>query len=190
MIMKKSLIALPLLALILLFVSGCLTCEKKEYTFTLTGNESGTLTIKYINILSSMDDSLDVSEEDFMSLVNDYYTGSSVEDQYPGTELKSKKLFEENGVLCGEIVLEFSDLSQVKLYRHKGKGSYMYPLNCGSFDSETFDSGNGEYGGENMPVVFWDQGTKTMTMTTYVTYPDETTVSLLDEYLAWKGGME
>jgi hypothetical protein len=185
--MKKTLIALPILGLILLFISGCLTCEKKEYTFNLTGNNSGTLTIKYINIMSSMDDSTDISEEDFMSLINDYYTGTSVEDQYPGSVLKDKRLFEENGVLCGEIVLEFTDLAQAKLYRHKGKGSFMYPLNCGTLDSETYDSGNGEYGGEVMPVVFWEQGAKTLTMTTYVTYPDETTMDLLDEYNDWKG---
>lgn len=184
--MKKSFIALPIVALILLFISGCLTCEKKEYTYALTGNNSGTLTIKYINIMSSMDDSTDVSEEDFMSLVNDYYTGTTVEDLYPGSLLKDKRLFEEEGVLCGEIVLEFSDLTQAKLYRHKGKGSYMYPLNCNSLESETYDSGNGEYGGDVMPVVFWEQGLKTLTMTTYVTYPDETTISLLDKYNEWK----
>jgi len=188
--MKRTLIALPLLALILLFISGCLTCEKKEYTFKLTGDNSGTLTIKYINIMSSMDDSLDVSEEDFMSLINDYYTGSSIEDEFPGATLVEKKLFEENGVLCGQIVLAFSDLSQVKLYRYKGKGAFMFPLNCGSLDSETFDGGNGEYGGEKMPVVFWEQGEKTLGLSTYVTYPDETTLSLLDEYLVYKGGME
>jgi hypothetical protein len=188
--MKKTLIALPAIALALLFISGCLTCEKKEYTFKMTGKNSGTLTIKYINIMSSMDDSLDVSDEDFMSLINDYYTGTSIEDEYPGTTLVDKKLYEENGVLCGEITLAFSDLSQVKIYQHDGKGAYMYPLNCGSLDSETFDGGNGEYGGDNMPVVFWDQGSKSLTMTTTVTVPDETTLSLLDEYLEYKEGME
>jgi len=188
--MKKSFFILPLLAFILFFVSGCLTCEKKEYTFTLTGNNSGTLTIKYYNLMSSMDDSLDVSDEDFMSLINDYYTGTSVEDEFPGTTLVEKRLYEEDGVLCGKIILEFSDLSQVKLYRHKGKGNFMYPLNCGSLDSETFDGGNGEYGGDRMPVVFWEQGMKTLKMTTIVTTPDETTLSLLDEYREYKEGME
>jgi hypothetical protein len=188
--MKKTLFVLPVLALVLLFISGCLTCEKKEYTIKMTGKNSGTLTIKYINIMSSMDDSLDVSDEDFMTLINDYYTGSSVEEEYPGTTLVDKKLFEENGVLCGEITLAFSDLSQVKLYQHGEKGPFMYPLNCGSLDSETFEGGNGEYGGDVMPVVFWDAGMKSLEMNTIVTYPDETTLSLLDEYLEYKRGME
>jgi hypothetical protein len=188
--MKKTLLALPALALALLFISGCLTCEKKEYTIKMTGKNSGTFTIKYINLMSSMDDSLDVSDEDFMSLINDYYTGSSIEDEYPGTTLVDKKLFEENGVLCGEITLAFTDISQIKLYQHQGKGAYMYPLNCGSLDSETFYGGNGEYGGESMPVVFWDQGLKTMDMVTIVSDVDETTLSLLDEYQEYKAGME
>ena len=188
--MKRTLISLPILAMVILFISGCLTCEKKEYTFNLNSDNSGTLTIKYINIISSMDDSVDVSEEDFMSLINDYYTGTSVEDQFEGTTLVEKKLFEENGVLCGRIVLNFTDISQVKLFRFKGKGSFMYPLNCGSLDSETFNGGNGDYGGDAMPVVFWEQGMRTLTMTTMVTAPDETTVGLVDKYYAWKSGME
>lgn len=188
--MKKNLLVLAILALILLFVSGCLTVEKKEYTFTFKDNNSGTLTIKYINLMSSMDDSTDISEEDFMMLIDDYYSGSSVEDQYPGTTLLEKRLFEENGVLCGEIVLEFTDLSQVKLYRYDDKGPFMYPLNCGTLDSETFEGGNGQYGGDAMPVVFWEQGAKSMTLSTVVTYPDETTVGLLDEYHVWKSEME
>ena len=188
--MKKSLLALPVLAMILLFISGCLTCEKKEYTFKMTGKNSGTLTIKYINIMSSMDDSLDISEEDFMTLINDYYTGSAIEDEFPGTTLVDKKLFEENGVLCGEITLEFTDLAQVKLYQYADKGPFMYPLNCGSLDAETFDGGNCVYGGDVMPVVFWEQGVKTLELNTIMTVPDETTLSLLDEYLAYKKGME
>jgi hypothetical protein len=39
-----------------------------------------------------------------------------------------------------------------------------------------------------MPVVFWDQGSKKLFLTTDVTYPDETTISLLDEYLLWESG--
>ena len=54
--------------------------------------------------MSSMDDSLDVSEEDFMSLINDYYTGSSIEDEFPGATLVEKKLFEMNRVISDTVV--------------------------------------------------------------------------------------
>jgi hypothetical protein len=34
--------------------------------------------------------------------------------------------------------------------------------------------------------VFWDQGAKKLKMTTDITMPDETTVSLLDQYQTWE----
>jgi len=37
-------------------------------------------------------------------------------------------------------------------------------------------------------VVFWDQGLKTLTLSTDVTSPDETTIGLLDKYLEWNAG--
>jgi hypothetical protein len=171
-----------------MFLSGCLTCEKKEYTFQLTGDNSGRLTIKYINIMSIMDDTLDISTEDFQTLLNDYYDGEELQNTFPDASLVSRKMFEENGVLCGEVVYEFSDLKGAKLYQHKDKGPFMYCLGCYSLDSEYFSESNGEYGGDVMPVVFWDQGSKKLFLTTDVTYPDETTISLLDEYLLWESG--
>ncbi len=186
--MKKSYLIWATLVMVVLFLSGCLTCEKKEYTFELTGDNSGRLTIKYINIMSIMDDTLDISEEDFQTLLNDYYDGEELINSFPDATLSSKRLFEENGVLCGEAVYEFSDLKGAKLYQHKDKGPFMYCLGCYSLDSEYYSESNGEYGGDVMPIVFWEPGGKKLTLTTEVTYPDETTVSLLDEYLEWEAG--
>ncbi|HPM93481.1 MAG TPA: hypothetical protein PKZ74_11800 [Bacteroidales bacterium] len=183
--MKKNYFIWIGLIMTVLFLSGCLTCEKKEYTFQFTGKDSGRLTIKYINILSTMDDTIDVSEEDFASLMTDYIEGSEIENEFPDATVVDKRLFEENGVLCGEIVLEFSNLTACHLYQHKGKGPIMYCLGCYSIDSEYYGSSNGEYGNDIMPVVFWEDGLKTLTLTTDVTTPDETTVSLLDR---WKLG--
>jgi hypothetical protein len=186
--MKKQFLVWTGIIVAVLFMSGCLTCEKKEYTFEFTDKESGRLTIKYINLMSTMDDSTDISEEDFTSLINDYYEGSEVENEFPEATLISKRLFEENGVLCGEIVLEFSDLAAGHLYQHKGKGPLMYCLGCYSIDSEYYSESNGEYGGDVMPVVFWESGLKELTLSTDVTFPDETTVSLLARYNEWQAG--
>lgn len=183
--MKKSYFIWIGLLMTVLFLSGCLTCEKKQYTFQFTGKDTGKLTIKYINILSTMDDTIDVSEEDFASLMTDYMEGSEIENEFPEATLVDKRLFEENGVLCGEIVLEFSSLTACHLYQHKGKGPIMYCLGCYSIDSEYYGSSNGEYGNDIMPVVFWEDGLKTLSLTTDVTTPDETNVSLLDR---WKLG--
>jgi hypothetical protein len=186
--MKKHYFIWIVLIVSVLFMSGCLTCEKKEYTFQFTGKESGLLTIKYINLISTMDDTIDVSEDDFASLLNDYYEGTEIENGFPDATVVSKRMFEENGVLCGEIVLEFTNLAMGHLYQHNGKGPLMYCLSCNAIDSEYFAESNGEYGGDVMPVVFWDPGLKTLTLSTDVTTPDETTVSLLGKYKEWESG--
>ncbi len=166
-------------------LSGCLTVEQKEYTFELTGPNSGKLTIKYVNILSVMDDTLDISDQDFEDLLSNYLYGETLETDYPEATLVDKQLFVENGVLCGKIVMEFNDLAAVKLFRYKSTGPFM--LNIGSFlDTETFIASNGDFGGDSMPVVFWPEGSSQMTVTTGVTQPDETTVSLVDNYNDWK----
>lgn len=186
--MKNKYLVWTGILIAVLFLSGCLTCEKKEYTYEFTGKDSGRLTIKYINLLSTMDDTLDISEEDFNTLLTDYYEGSEVENEFPDATVVEKRLFEENGVLCGEIILEFTGLAMGHLYQHNGKGPLMFCLGCYSIDSEYYSSSNGEYGGDVMPVVFWDAGLKTLTLSTDVTTPDETTVSLLDRYLEWQAG--
>jgi hypothetical protein len=186
--MKKYLLVWIGLIITVLFMSGCLTCEKKEYTFEFTGKDSGRLTIKYINLMSTKDDSLDISDEDFSSLLTDYYEGTEIENEFPDAVVVEKRLFEEDGVLCGEIVLEFADLAMGHLYQHKGKGPIMYCLSCYAIDAEYFNESNGEYGGDVMPVVFWDPDLKKLTLSTSVTTPDETTVSLLDRYLEWQDG--
>lgn len=186
--MKKHYFILALVMMAAMFISGCLTCEKKEYTFEFTGENSGRLTIKYINLMSTMEDDMDISSEDFQTLIESYYEGSELENEFPDAELVSKRLFEENGVLCGEIVLAFSDLAAAHLYQYKEKGPFMYCLSCYSIDSEYYAESNGEYGGDVMPVVFWEPGLKNLTLTTDVTYPDETTVSLLDIYKEWEAG--
>jgi len=186
--MKTSLLIWTGLISIVLFLSGCLTCEKKEYTFKFTGDNSGQLTIKYINIMSTKDDSIDNSEEDFNTLMTDYYEGAEIENEFPEATLVSKKLFKENDVLCGEIVIEFTDMAMAHLYQHQGKGPLMYCLGCYSIDSEYYSESNGEYGGDIMPVVFWESGLKKLELKTDVTLPDETTVSLLDKYEEWEKG--
>lgn len=181
---KKAGLFICFSALIALFTS-CLTIEKKIYTFEMNDNNSGTLTIKYENIMSIKDDNADVSEADFDELIADYINGNKIESDYEGVVVKSKRLFEENGMLCGEVIIEFTDLTSVGLFQYDPKGPFMF--NIGSFfDSESYLSSNGEYGGDVMPVIFWPKNLKTLTLTTLTTSPDESTVSLVNLYRNWK----
>jgi hypothetical protein len=180
--MKKTLITLIALISIALFLNSCLTCEKKEYTFQFTGKDTGVLTIKFINIMSTMDDTVDNTIEDYATLMTDYYEGTEIENDFPDAKLVDKRLFEENGVLCGEVKLEFSTMNMAHLYRHHDTGPIMYCLGCYSIDSEYYGESNGEYGGDIMPVVFWDPELTTLELKTDVTSPDETTLTLLPSW--------
>lgn len=183
--MNKGISKIASLAIILLFLSSCLTVEKKEYTFTMKDNTSGTLTIKFINILSMNDDTTNVSESDFEELVSRYIDGNEIEADFENAIIRGKRLFEEEGILCGEVIIDFNDLESVGLFRYDDKSPYMF--NVGSFlDSESYLKSNGSYGGDVMPIVFWPKSNTAFELTTYITSPDENNVSLLNNYNNWQ----
>lgn len=183
--MKTHLIKkFPIVILLLFIFSSCLTVETKNYTFTLTGNNSGKLIIKYTNIYSTSDDGKDVSTEDFKELIDNYLKKEQFIKDYPLATNIQTKLFEENGVLCGELTLDFPDLNAARLYQYDAKSPIMMCITS-AYDSESFKSTNGNYGNEHMPVVFWPTGTKKLELTTAVSTPDESSVSLIDLYRIW-----
>ncbi len=161
-------------------LTSCLTIERKEYSFEITGEESGILTVKYINIMSMKSDGGDV-ETDFNELMDNYVDGDLIEKQYPFAKLISKRLYEENGQLCGELKFEFSELNAVKLYQYNQIGPYMLSLHNGS-GMEEFTGSNGSYGGDIMPIVFWPAYEQKLKLTTNITHPDKDCVSLLNMY--------
>lgn len=168
-----------------IFLSSCLTVEKKIYTFQFTGANSGKLTIKYINIMSMKEDSAFNLEDDLNVLVNDYLLGQRIENDFPQAYNFQKKVYEENGQLCGEISMEFKNLQAVNLFKYSKKSPMMFALSS-SFDNEEFTSSNGLYGGSKMPVVFWEHKLKELYLETKVNAPDSTTISLLETYQNWK----
>jgi len=182
----KNLFSLSItLALTMLMFCGCLTYETKEYVFEITGENSGRLTIRYINIMSMKDDDMDVSDADFDELITSYLYGNEIEEEYPLARVVSKRLYEENEVLCAEVIIDFPDLASVKLHQFDENSFYMYAL-CQSFNSESYLSSNGSFGSEDVPVVVWTAGSKTLKLVTTLGEPDESTMSLLPHYRAWK----
>jgi hypothetical protein len=51
-----------------------------------------------------------------------------------------------------------------------------------AFDTETYLESSGEYGGDFMPVVFFPEGSKVLNLTTKISAPDSTSVSLVGEW--------
>lgn len=179
-----SLKALALTIIVLIF-SSCLTVEKKEYSFEFTGANSGKLTIRYINIISVMDDGKDVSQEDFADILEKYINGDQIEQDFPGATNIKTRLYEQNNQLCGEVTLDFPSLSAARLFQYDKNSPIMMSITA-AYDSETYISSNGSYGNDFMPVVFWPADSKTLDVTTSVSAPDETSLSLVGEFRKWK----
>ena len=176
----KRFFQLLLLLTIMVSMAGCLTCERKEYVFKLTGSNSGILTIKYVNIFSGMIDSAGEIDADYEELINMWLYGKKLESDFPGATKFRKRIFEENGQLCGEVSMEFDDLKKVRLYQYNNKGPIMFSMSAVNDDGENFEQCNGEYGGEKMPVIFWPEDTRTLRFSTKIAEPDSSCVSMLD----------
>jgi hypothetical protein len=162
-------------------ISSCLTVEKKEYKFEFTGKNSGKLTIKYINIFSSGADSASQITDDYADLQNNYIAGDKIELDYPTATNITKRLFEENGQLCAEVTMDFPDLAAARLYQPDKDSPIMFCVST-AFDTESYLESSGEYGGDFMPVVFFPNGNKVLNLSTKITEPDSTSVSLINEW--------
>ncbi len=190
--MKRFLRFSLIFTILAIIISSCLTVEKKVYSFEFTGKNSGKLTIKYINLMS-MPGYFDEEEEgadplvtDFEDLIDTYVNGTKIENDYPLATNIQKRLFEENGQLCGEVTMEFSNLEAVRLFQLDKKAPIMYSISS-SIDSERYVSSNGTFGNADyMNIIFWKSGTKKLELTTVVDEPSEETVSLVKNYRAWK----
>jgi hypothetical protein len=178
------------IALIVSFVfSGCLTVERKEYKFELTGNGKGKLTITYYNIESEKEEGKNVSLKDFGELIDDYLNGNKSQESFPYAKIVEKTLYEQDGKLCGKLVLEFDKLDDINLYQHSSTGLYMFYFSSATEMSESVESTNGEYGGEKMPVIMWPKKTNELifaTRTEVSSYMPVEKVTLLDKYRKWK----
>jgi len=176
---KLSILAIAVLASFLL--TSCLTCEKKEYSIEFTGKGAGKFTIKYLNIMSKKDKedltAEDEAKADYQEILEKYIGGDEVEKGFPDAKMVEKKLYEEDGKLCGKISFTFTDVSQVKVYKYDKDSPYQYYMS--SLGSETYFSSNGSKSPDFFPVINWDKSAKVMNLTTTVNEPTKETTSLL-----------
>ncbi|MBN1637623.1 MAG: hypothetical protein JW866_01555 [Ignavibacteriales bacterium] len=186
--MKKpiTLILTIIFAVVLMF-SGCLSVEKKEYYYKVNEDGTGEGKIKYINIISEMDDETDVSDVDFDELISNYLNGTYFEDENPYFVVEDKILFEENGVLCAEVSFTFNSFPQIGFYKYPKCDCSPIMYYIGGL-SETYEESNGEYLGDESSMYFivWEAGTKEFEFTTIVSTVVENSVSLLPRYLDWE----
>jgi hypothetical protein len=166
------------------YLTGCLTTETKEYSYSLEKDKSGHGSIKYVNIMS---DSIANTESDYQELIQSYLKGDEIKKDLTGAKNIKTRLFEEDNLLCGEVSFDFDDIARLKFYKYKETGPWCYYLSILSMGliggTETYFSSNGTYGGDTMPVIFWDGSQKEFKFKTTITQPGKSTISLLE---MWK----
>jgi len=171
-------------------ISGCLTADKKEVHLTLNDDgRSGSGKIVFTGIASTPGDSASAIDEDFNTLIAEYYQGRKIELAYPGMKNVRKKLAQKNGKLMGEIDFDFDDVSDLGIYRYKDSGPYMYyTVSEGFLTSGQYQSSNGTYLGDKFPIIFWDSSERDLSYTMSLTTQQEPKKPLLAEYERWQAG--
>jgi hypothetical protein len=174
--------------LFLVILSGCLTAEKKEVHITINDDGvSGSGKIIFTGISSSPGDSLNVVNEDFNSLIAEYYQGRKIELDNKGWKNVHKKLYQQDGKLMGEIDFDFNDVSDMGIFQYKHSGPWMlYTVADGFFTSGQYESSNGTYMGDKLPVIFWDSTQHDLSYTMSLSSTQEPKKSLLMNYQNWQ----
>jgi len=165
--------------------TACLTVESKEYRIRLTSECSGTATIKFINIVSETDDPTDISADDFKQLIEFYVEGSQLEKENPGFRNVRKSLYEQDGVLVGEISFSFDSLSTVRVFRFDKESPFMYFVGS-PISSEQLVETNGTVGADWMPVIFWAGDTQELYIKTRVVSESAFRRSLVEHFTNWQ----
>ena len=184
---------LPLALLITILLtcccSGCLTVETKEYRIKFKNANSGEATIKFINIMSEADDTVDITSDDFRQLIDFYLEGNQLEKDNPGFHSVKKRLFEEGGVLCGEISFTFDSLESLRIFKYDTDSPLMYPVGS-PLSSEQYVESNGVLPRQWIPMIFWPRDSKDLYIKTKVVSEVSFQRSLLANYRAWQTQQE
>lgn len=184
---KYQLLGLIFVFAALIIMNGCLTVQEKEYNFQINADGSGKGTIKFVNIVSEEDEEKDVSFKDFGELIDSYIEGDQFEQENPYYNVTEKKIYEENGVLMGEVTFTFDDADSIGFYKDETCNCAPYIYYLGSL-SETFAETNGTYLGEtnDFPLITWTPDTKKFYFKTIVKEDMSDAHSLLPLYKTWK----
>lgn len=182
--MQRVLISLFIIVLALELPS-CLTVESKEYHIKLNADHSGEAVIKFINIMSEADDTVDISDDDFHQLIDFYLQGSQLEKENPGFHDVKKRLFEQDSVLCGEITFTFDSLGSVRIFKYDANSPFMYAVGS-PLSSEQYVESNGMLGRDWMPIVFWPRESRDLYIKTKIVSEVSFHRSLLKNFKAWQ----
>ncbi len=189
MIRTFSCLKIPVLLLsAVILLTGCLISERKEYTFKVAADGTGSGTVKYINLVSQNDEGKDVSFKDFAELVTDYIEGDKFLDENPAWTITDKKLYEKDGTLWGEVSFTFTSWDSAGFLRETGCACCPTYYYLEEVNNENYESSNGtflkEYG--KIPLIAFEPAMKEFTIRTTVQEDLSDTSPLLPHYKSWK----
>ncbi len=175
-----------LLAVMVMVLGGCLTSEYKEYHYRINQDGSGEGTMKFVNLVSEEDDEQDVSLKDFEELISDYYEGEQFSEDNPHLTITDKKLYEEDGMLMGEVVFTFDNADSIGFFQYEDCDCCPWMLYIGSI-SETFLESNGTYLGadRDFPMIIWEEGQDEFNFKTHLKEDMSDGHGLLALYKTW-----
>ena len=172
------------LLLLALLIIGCLQPITKEYSFHLKPDGSGNGKIRFVDICSVDAEGEEGVVEDFDLLINDYVQGNYFEEENAQLNVTDKKLFEENGILVGEITFEFASLTDAGLFRYDECDCcpiMLIELTLG----ETIGQSNGKLADGVDGIYLWDKDESDISFSTVFEATDSGKVSLLPMYNEW-----
>ncbi len=174
--------------LIVALFNGCLTASHKEMRLSLNADgKSGTGTILFTHIHSEVnEDTTNVTTKDFNALISEYYQGKKFETATKGIKNIKKRLYLDGKDLMGEVTFEFDNVADLGFFRFNGRGPFLYyVLSDGYFTSGDYVLSNGSYGGEKMPIVFWDENARDFYVKVALSSPQSPERSIVPLYQAW-----
>ncbi len=142
-------------------LAGCLTAERKVITLQVNPDGTGSGTIVFYNLKSMQEDESDRALTDYSRLIDTWLHGNEFERANPALYNVQKRLFANKEQLNGEISFDFYHYGDIGLYRHNDVGPWMYYAYLNTSEIEQFDTTNGQFGGDYMPIIFWPEKTTT-----------------------------
>ncbi|MCF7918767.1 MAG: hypothetical protein K9N06_02505 [Candidatus Cloacimonetes bacterium] len=181
-----------MLVMLSIILSGCLNTEFKEYYFLINDDGSGSGSITYYNLVSSEEDGVDVSEDDFARLVNNWLYGDSFELDNPDMTVTWKEIYADEVQLNGYVEFTFTDYLKIGFSRLEIADGYVLEYYLDDITETVIESNGDFYTDEDaLPVVNWPVDTKELSVKTLVKKDMKGAHSLLGLYQEWlKSGKE
>ena len=184
---SMALVRVNALLVFIVFATGCLDVQYKDYEFILNPDGTWRGTITYRNIISRSEDDKDASETDFQQLINDYYLGNALVEENHQFQNIEKDLYIEDDTLIGKMTFTFQSIDSMGFYKDENSEYSSYFFYDGTL-KESLMKTNGEYLGEkrDFPLIKWGGEETHFTFSTASNQNMDDAVSLVNQYREWQ----